>query len=402
MRIGIDCRMYGLKHAGIGRYVMNLVENLMLLDRENEYLLFCRNDGKQELENLKFKIENSLEIVHPASGENLKWKIILSEFSHYSLSEQILFPSIIHKEKIDLMHFPHFNIPIMYRGKYVVTIHDLIKHTSKGKETTTKTPLLYWVKYLGYKFIFGLAIKRAEKIITPSEFVKQEVIRRYGVNPENVVVTYEGVDKCIKSIKGTTGTTSILGKYKIEKPYVLSVGSVYPHKNIERLIEAVKILNQSPTTNHQPPVTLVIVCARNVFTKRLQEKVTQMSSNDFVNFVGYVPDNELSIIYKEAEVFVFPTLSEGFGLPGLEAMAVGCPVVCSDIPVLHEIYKDNAVYFNPFDTKDMAEKIKNFLSDKKNQEKLKKNSSELVEGYSWEKMAKETLSVYQSVFKPFS
>ena len=386
MKIGIDCRLYGPKHTGLGRYTQNLVENLLKIDKENEYALFVKDEKTEEIGNLKIKYS-----FHPPN-RRIKFQIIAVDIPHYSLKEQTLFPSVINKEKVDLMHFTHFNVPVFYHGKYVVTIHDLIKHFSKGASTTTKNPLIYRLKYLGYKFVFGQAIKRAEKIIVPSQFVMEELIKQYKIAKNKIVVTYEGVDKNKKP-----GDNAILKKYKITKPYLLYVGNVYPHKNIEKLIEAIKILNQPLITNHQSLITLVVVCARNVFSERLKKIITQSGAESFVKMAGYVPDDELAVLFWEAEAFVFPTLSEGFGLPGLEAMALGCPVICSDIPVLREVYQEAALYFDPVNPADIAEKIKLFLSDKTLQEKLKNLGSELAGKYSWSRMAKETLSVYQSV-----
>ncbi len=157
MKIGIDCRIYGSKHTGIGRYVQNLVENLLEIDKHNEYVLFVNKDFQSQFLALKVKI-------------------VPVDIPHYSLKEQIILPRIIKKEKLDLVHFPHFNVPMFYSGKYVVTIHDLIKHLSKGPSTTTHKGSVYWLKYLGYKIVFKQTIKRADKIITPSNFVKNEII----------------------------------------------------------------------------------------------------------------------------------------------------------------------------------------------------------------------------------
>ncbi|HUW24320.1 MAG TPA: glycosyltransferase family 1 protein [Patescibacteria group bacterium] len=373
MRIGIDCRMMGLKHAGIGRYVENLVTELLKTDKDNEYILFTRK-----------------EFTPKAEFASPNVKLVVAEASHYSLKEQFLLPGLIAKEKVDLMHFPHFNVPVFYFGRFVVTIHDLIKHTSRGAATTTKNPLIYWLKYLGYKVVFGLTVKRASRILVPSQSVKNELARQYGLEAEKIVVTYEGVDKGIKSIK----SEDVLKKYHIEKPFLLYVGSVYPHKNVERLIEAVKSLWLMDFR-----LQLVIVCARSVFWEKLKKKIQEVRAENEVNLVGFVPEEELTVLLRGTQVFVFPSLSEGFGLPGLEAMAQGTPVVASKIPVFQEIYKEAAVYFNPLDSGDMADKIKLVISDKNLQEKMKKQGSELVKGYSWEKMASETLLVYNNALR---
>jgi len=384
LKIGIDCRMYGLKHAGIGRYVMNLVEELLKQDKENEYVLFINDD-----ESIKTQIYSS------------NFKTVVVEVPHYSLKEQLLMPGIVAREKVDLMHFPHFNVPVFYQGKYVVTIHDLIKHASKGMTTTTRSPLLYWLKFLGYKIVFRQAVRRAEKIITPSQFVKNEVIKEYGVKPGKVVVTYEGVDDMFKvqsaKCKVTVQSSKLLKKYNIKKPYLLYVGSVYPHKNIERLIEAVKLLNNKYLTSDILHITLVIVCARNVFSERLRNKVVQMEAQEFVNLAGFVPDEDLAVLYRQAEAFVFPPLLEGFGLPGLEAMSVGCPVLCSNIPVLREVYGEAALYFDPLNPEEMAKKMVEVIDQKGKRDKMAEKGKRQAEKYSWSKMAKEILKVYSSV-----
>ncbi len=363
MKIGIDCRIYGPKHTGIGRYVKNLVENLLKLDSTNQYVLFVNQDFEEEA--LKKNFANL--------------KIVLVNLPHYSLKEQLFFPSLIKKEKIDFMHFPHFNVPIFYKNDYVVTIHDLIKHQSKGTATTTRSPVFYWFKYLGYKLVFDQAVKKAKKIITPSLYVKEQIIKQYKIEPNKIKVTYEGVDSRLVD-KGKPKSP-----IKVNKPYFLYVGSVYPHKNIEKLIEAVKETNRR----------LVIVCARNVFSQRLNNFIVHHEAEKLVTLTGFVTDDQLADLYKQALAFIFPTLSEGFGLPGLEAMSLGCPVLCSDIAVLKEVYGEAAWYFNPNNVSQIAQEIIKFeKSDKKNV--MVEKGLETVKKYSWQKTAQETLSVYEN------
>jgi len=168
MKIAIDARMYGLEHAGIGRYVMNLIDQLQTQDRKNEYFVLLRQNYFQTL---KFK--------------NKKFKKVLADFSHYSWQEQVFLPLLLLKLKPDLTHFPHFNAPFFWWGKQVMTIHDLIKHQSRGLQTTTRTPLFYWGKYLVYRVLFWLVTQRAAKIIVPSQWVKKQL----GL--KKVVVIYE-------------------------------------------------------------------------------------------------------------------------------------------------------------------------------------------------------------------
>jgi len=396
MKIAIDARLYGLENAGIGRYIMNLINQIEKLDKENKYFILLR---KKYFNQLKFKNKN--------------FKKILADYPHYSFKEQIFLPLQLIKIKPDLVHFPHFNVPIFWRGKYVVTIHDLIKHQSRGPQTTTRLPIFYWFKYLNYKILVWLAVKKAEKIITPSNFWKEELIRRYKLHPPKVVVTYEGIDKKFQILPPSGGTppkavanslpcrqagkfqinsnSKILNKYKIKKPFLVYTGSLYPHKNVEVLVRAVKNLNK------ERRIYSVIVCARNIFYERFLKKVEKLGAKDYVNFVGFVLDKELVAIYQQAEVFIFPSLIEGFGLPGLEAMACGLPVLASDIPVFREIYRDGVIYFDPLSSDDLAEKIKKIIEDRKLRKNLKLKARKLVYLYSWEKMAKKTIKIYRDL-----
>ena len=397
MKIGIDCRMYGLKHAGIGRYVESLVAELVKSkDRGLDFVLFVR---KRDRKRLTIKPSNHLAIVE-------------ADFPHYSLREQVFMPFVLRRAKCDLVHFPHFNIPVFYFGPYVVTIHDLIKHESKGTATTTKSPVFYWLKYLGYLLVVWLAVKRAKKIIVPSEWVKKKVIKQFRLEPDKVIVVYEGIGENFRGRRSEVGgqRSEVLGKYNIKKPYLLYVGSVYPHKNIERLIEATKtVCSNYPNSNlinsnkfeknsNNSSISLVIVCSRSVFWERLKKKIVQMDAKDFVNLAGFVPDEDLPFLYQNAEAFVFPSLSEGFGLPGLEAMASGCPVVCSEIPVFREVYGEAAVYFNPHDASDITQKILEVLRYNDTYHfKMVARGRKQAERFSWEKCAKETLRVYDSL-----
>ena len=178
MKIVIDARMYGLEHAGIGRYIANLIHELKNL--------------KPKIKNLKFILlvrKSKFDEMERELGG--KFELVIADYPHYSFQEQIFLPIRLLKIRPDLIHFPHFNAPILWWGKQVVTIHDLIKHESKGQETTTHWRPLYWFKYLNYLFLTWLVIKRARKIIVPSNYWKKELVKRFKLKPEKVVVTHE-------------------------------------------------------------------------------------------------------------------------------------------------------------------------------------------------------------------
>jgi len=402
--------MCGLEHAGIGRYVENLVRQLgKSRSKEFEFVLFVR------------KKDNNHLTIQPFNH----FSIVEADYSHYSFQEQVYMPIALWRAKCDLVHFPHFNVPVFYCGKYVVTIHDLIKHTSRGMATTTRNSFLYWLKYLGYRFGFWNAVKRAKIVVVPSRAIKDELIHRYNLATDKIRVIYEGADEKFKTKnqKPKTKNTNLktLKKYGISKPFIVYTGSLYPHKNIERLIKAIKIFNLSLITYLPvlpPPdslrdskragaakrwqaghLSLIIVCSRNVFWERIKKRVREIGAEKFVNLVGFVPDEDLVKIYQEALALIQPSLMEGFDLTAVEAMAAGLPVVVSDIAVHREICGQAALHFDAKNIRDIADKINLVLKDKSLRTRLKKLGLKQAKKYSWQKMAKQTLRVYGETWK---
>lgn len=363
MRILIDARLYGLENAGLGRYLINLINGLSKIDSENEYIVLLRK-----------KYFNALLL-----PEN--WKKILVDIRHYSFAEQIKIPLIIRKEKPDITHFPHFNVPLFFKGKYIVTIHDMLMHKSVGLAATTLPIPLYLIKRVAYRLVFDNAVKHSTKIITPSKTIKDEILAEYRVNTDKIVVTYEGFDKKI------AGSSEI----SVQKPYFVYVGNAYPHKNLANLVKAMKLLNTESDHN----VFLLIASSRNIFTQRIQSLIQNMGVNEFVKILGFVPDNDLGGLYKNSIGFVFPSFSEGFGLPGLEALASGTLLLASNIKVFKEIYEINALYFDQNDPSSIANTMLMAMSISSGDRKNKIESSlEFVKRYSWDKMARETLEIY--------
>ncbi|MBP8591224.1 glycosyltransferase family 4 protein [Candidatus Shapirobacteria bacterium] len=378
-RLGFDARMWGPKHTGIGRYVENLVDQLIIL----------KNQGKLKAEIILFVRKGDLKVMRKKYGNQVFYK--LADFSHYSLKEQLFLPKVLRETNCDLVHFPHFNVPLFYQEPFVATIHDLTKHSFGGQKATTRFLPFYYLKYLGYKIIIRQTVKKAAIIFTPSNFVKNQLVSQYKIDPKKIIVTYEGVgEKFTFSRKANKASQrEVLTLYRLTKPYLLYVGNLYPHKNIPLLIEAVKRARQKI-----PSLSLVIVCGRNVFWQRLKQEIKASQSESFVRLTGFVPDEDLKILYQEATAFVFPSLSEGFGLPGLEAASLGCPVVCANTTALPEIYGSAALYFNPHNPQDMAEKIIMICEDEKLRKNLIEKGYQQVKKYSWEKMAEQTIAGY--------
>lgn len=361
MKIAIDARFVGPQGTGLGKYTEKLVENLQKLDSKNKYSIFLR---KENWGYLKITSKNFQKVL-----ADIKW---------YSFSEQLEMPKIIYSSKPDLVHIPHFNVPINMSGPFIVTIHDLIHHNFAQDSVTTRNPIVHKLKRAAYKFTIARAVKKSQKIIVPSKFVKQEIVKTFNISPEKIIVTYEAPEEEYFQIKHTPP--------QAKNPYILYAGNVYPHKNIQKLIDSLA---------HIKNLDLVLVCPRDVFWQRLKNYIHEKGVDTRVTVHGYLAPDKLTKLFKNARAYVFPSLAEGFGIPGLNAMAAGVPLIASDIPVFREIYQDAAYYFNPQDSKDIANKIKKVIENKNLQAELVKKEKNQVKKYSWGKMAKQTLSIYE-------
>lgn len=364
-RIGIDCRLWN--ETGVGRYIRNLVKEIALVDSENDYVLFLR---KEEYDSL------------PLPSRNFKKR--LANIRWHTVAEQIQFKKILEKEHLDLVHFPYFSYPVGYKGKFVITIHDLIiDHFPTGKASTLPS-VFYFIKQFGYRFVLQKAIANAKKIITVSSSTKQELVDHYHPNPEDVIITYEGIDENISPGKKE--------KVTVKKPYFLSVGNSYPHKNLDRLVEAFEIMYKQSSDTH-----LIFVGKKDYFSERLEKLVKDKNLSHVIHFYRNVSDSQLAYLYAHALALIVPSLMEGFGLPALEAMRNNCLVVASEIPAFLEVCKDSAVYFDPYDITDIAKKLLmtynhtiEHILEKKKQGLLR------TKQFSWKKMAQETVIVYNS------
>lgn len=370
MRIIIDARLYGIENAGLGRYTQKLIEHLQQVDSQNQYFLLMRS------KNIKIELAPNFTAIE-------------CDIAHYTINEQIKLPKLVKSLQPDLVHFPHFNVPYNFKFPYVVTIHDMLMHKFKGRETTTQPFLKYAFKRFGYKKVFNSAVVNARGIIVPTNYVKEDLIRFFHKSPRQIYVTYEGIDPFPKQ---ALSADVVLKKYNIDKPYFIYFGNAYPHKNIARAIEAMVYLNEDLKTE----CIFLISSARNVFSERIEKLIQQQKASNYVRYAGFIPDEELSVLMKKSVGFFYPSLEEGFGLQGLEAMENTTLLIASEIPVFKEVYKDNAIYFNPFDFTAMAMSLKLAIDLPIANRKVRlTKAKEFIKKYSWEKMAKETLNVYK-------
>ena len=373
MRIGIDARFFGGSIGkGIGRYSQKLIENLEDIDRENNYFIFLSQEN--------------FSLYKP---ENPKFTKIFSPYPWYSIKEQLAFPRQLKKLNLDLVHFLHFNVPLLYGGKFVMTIHDLIHHLP-GRQGSNRNFFIYGIKKFAYKIVTSSAIKRARKVLTVSNFSKEQIIKLTNCPSEKIKVIYEAADPPQKGSLGENKDLAFLKNFL----YLLYVGNAFPHKNLVRLLQAFKMVYSSLD---QPKLSLVLVGAPDPFFRKLERLSKRIGISHHVIFTGRVSDEELAWLYQHALAYVFPSLIEGFGLPGLEAMSYGLPVVASNRGPLPEVYEQAALYFDPEDIIDMSKKISRIVQDQDLRQQLSSKGKEQVKKFSWQKMARETLGVYKSV-----
>ncbi len=387
-KICIDARFYGPVGKGLGRYTQEVVDGILALDKNNKYIIFLSRDNYEG-----FKVDSD------------RVKKILIKSRWYSLMEQIELPFKLLKEQVDLVHFPHFNVPIFCPVKFVVTIHDLILTKYPTIRASTLGPIKYWFKHLGYRMVISQAIKKAKKIIAVSLFTKNDIISNFKVASEKIILSYEGVVEFSKETKKVNfrnqinvdkdKVRNVLICYNIKKPYLLYVGNAYPHKNLERLVQV--FLEVKKECNE---LSLVLVGRPDYFYKQLKEYVLKINKEkDSIIFPGFVPDSELKVLYQNALAYVFPSLYEGFGLPPLEAMSVGCPVLASNASSLPEILGSAAIYFNAKDIENFKSKLNIMIADQRLREQLIKSGFEQVKRYSWSKCVKVTFGVYEEILK---
>ncbi|KKT78103.1 MAG: Glycosyl transferase group 1, partial [Parcubacteria group bacterium GW2011_GWF2_44_8] len=283
IRLGIDCRLSGSAHAGIGRYTENLIRCLLGIFGFNQELphswkLTCFFYSQEQA--LQVLGENGL--IHP------QLKVVITPIKHYTLAEQFQLPAHYSQAKLDLLHVPHFNIPLLYSGAIHITIHDLLWHSQHGLEVTTLPNWIYWLKYAGYKFITQQAVTKASRVFVPSEFVKQDVIKHYPKSSEKIVITPEGINQSYLKMRDQLLANQV-HNLPTPKPIIYYTGSLYPHKNIEVVLKALTDL---------PQISLVIAGSRSVFVERTKKMISQLGLTKQVTFAGFVDDAQLISDYQ--------------------------------------------------------------------------------------------------------
>ncbi len=358
MKIVVDARFL---RTTTGRYIDRLLHYLQEVDKTNDYTVLLKPqdmDGWQPT--------------------NQKFSKLACPYKEFTFAEQLQLLWQIRSLKADLVHFTMVQQPVFYGGRAVTTMHDL---TTLRFRNPSKNWLVFSLKQLVYRWVNKRVAQKSKSIITPSQFVKNDIASFAGIPKNKIVVTYEATEKILAKPEPISG----LGKNQ----FIMYVGRPQPHKNLRRLMGAFEVLK----TSH-PDLKLVLVGKVDPLYRMHQRWAQRRGLKDVV-FTGFVTDGQLRWLYENTAAYVFPSLSEGFGLPALEAMAHGAPVASSNATCLPEIYGEAANYFDPLEITDIKNKIEQILDNEKLRKALIQKGFSQVQKYSWRKMAEETLEVYR-------
>jgi glycosyltransferase involved in cell wall biosynthesis len=367
MRVAIDARK--LHDFGIGTYIRNLLRHLARIDQTSEYVLLSA--------------EADLGMAD-ALGPN--FRTVLESSKNYSLREQIHVPWVLRREKPDLFHAPHYVLPPAVACRSVVTIHDCIH--------------LMFPQYLpnraAYAYARGSmwsAARKADRILTVSEASKRDILHFFNVPPEKVVVVPNAIDERFLVQPPDIELQRVRERYQLQHGFILYTGNIKPHKNLVRLIEAFSQIRLGPFQE----LKLLIIGDEISKLPALRRAVHELKLHKHVRFLGYIPDETLAVLYRSAEVFVFPSLYEGFGLPPLEAMASGTPVVTSNTSSLPEVTGGAAVLVDPYDVESIVDGVRRVLTDPSLAAELRRKGPLRAREFSWARSVARTKELYEAV-----
>ncbi|MFZ1626905.1 MAG: glycosyltransferase family 1 protein [Candidatus Moraniibacteriota bacterium] len=382
MKIGIDARFYGSLGKGLGRYTEKLLTYLECIpDDTHSYVIFLRQENFDEYQ-----------------PTHHRFKKVIADYPWYGWQEQFFFPLLLSRHHLDLVHFPHFNVPLLVHEPFIVTIHDLILLHFPTVKASELPPFLYWLKYLAYRTVIALAIRRSRAIVAVSSFTERDIESSYPAARGKIFVTLEAADPYCSWLHPESEQRLFerLGLQRSEsfsdsletKPFVLYVGNAYPHKNLRVLLEVAPAFSDT---------LFLCVGKDDYFYRSFQEQVAAAGVAN-IHFAGYLDDASLGALYRRASIYFFPSLYEGFGLPGLEAMNYGTPVVAARAGSLPEIYGRAAIYFDPNDTADCIVALRKAFR-KEGREMCRIQGFAQAKQFSWDRMARDTLRLYVTAQK---
>ncbi|MGY0374311.1 glycosyltransferase family 4 protein [Clostridium sp. JNZ J1-5] len=366
MRIAIDARgINWYRGTGIGTYTENVVKNLINIYNNNYYRLYWSERNYEDY------LKNNVDI-------------IMTSKKHPKFFEQNYFNYDLDKSNIDIYHVPQngISLDINIKCKKVITVHDLIPYIMP--ETVGKGYLLKFLKDVPE------IIQNIDGIITVSEYSKKDILKFFPIDPNKIFVTPLAADSIYRQLDKNYCKDFLSKNYNIDKPFILYIGGFSPRKNVKALINSfIRVLS-----NLDKDHNLVIVGAKKDLGEYLSSKYSYLESK--IKFTGFIPQDELPIFYSCCEAFVYPSLYEGFGLPPLEAMSCGAPVITSNITSIPEVVEDSGLLINPYDENELFETLGNLLCNENLKQVLSKKGIKQASKFSWKKTAEKTFEAYKA------
>lgn len=358
MKIAIDVQTTLGQPTGFGFYVSNLVENLNKIDGENEYIL-SKPDSETDF----------------STPQRFIW-------------DQFTFPKTAKQHSADLIHQPCFSAPLMFKGPVVVTIHDII--SILFPQNIPFASRMFYSKWMPFSYA------KAKKIISISQSTKRDIVRVLKISPEKITVIHNGFDAKLQKKLSAQKIDEVRGKYGLPQDYLLHIGTLEPRKNLDFLIDVFfEAIKDAKNRN----LSLVITGKKGWYYEGLFEKVAELKLQEKVIFTGYIDESDKGALYQGAKIFTFPSLYEGFGLPPLEAMASGTPVISSNTSSMPEVIGEAGILISPKQKSAWVEAIGRVNSDEKLLNEMKKKNEEQVRKFDWAVTAKQTIDVYEQAME---
>lgn len=373
MKIAINCAFYQPRGGGIAEYIFNLVNNIGKIDKENDDILYVLKD---QLSFARRGLPGGFRIKTIPFGSSY------TEVLKRSIFEQQFWNREEETEKFDIFHSPFFHSPSFKHAKVVVTVHDM---------RFFRFPYTYTMfRYIYLRYKVKKSVMSADRIITISQFTKDELLTAYDLSPEKIAVIHEAINPERFGTKPNEGVEVPLALTKC--PFVLSVGHIEPRKNYDRLIDAFIRIIQNPSLSN---TKLVIVGKKGHHYKQTLKKM-QRSQN--VVYLDFVSHELLLWLYRNACLFMFPTYYEGFGFPPLEAGAAGTISAVSNVSSMPEVCGDAVAFFNPYDIDEMASVMEQCITNSTLRENLRNKMKIQLQKFTWEENAISTIALYKELY----
>ena len=366
------------RQRGLYFYVKYLLEGISQIDTEDTFFLFCESIKRNEI---NIKKENFFFVPFRRLWKNLptglKW-----------LWDYIILPMEIKRVNPHLIHIPDAGLPWLYRGKVVATIHDIAPYLFPYYLPTLREKLKYRLKLL--------SLKRADRIIAISKSTAEDLINYLHIPKRKIRIIPYGIDKKFSPLPQEKSKKHVEENFNIKENFILYVGALSPNKNVMRLLEAFSLLIKSGIRNYP---LLIVASTKNPNYPYLLRKTFELGIDKFVHWLNSQPQEKLVYLYNACTLFVFPSLYEGFGLPPLEAMACGAPVVASNTSSLPEVVGDAGILVNPKNPEDIFKAMRKVLLSSSLREEMSEKALKRAKNFSWKKTAGETLEVYREVLQ---